>query len=57
MKFYDSDLASDNPIDFHSDHEPPKDKIKDKKLLKKTALRRFHKIIVRVSIIMLIYVS
>ena len=49
MKFYDSDLASDNPIDIHSDHEPPKDKIKDKKLLKKTELRRFHKIIMRVS--------
>ena len=50
MKFYDSDLASDNPVDFHSDHEPPKDKIKDKKLLKKTELRRFHKIIIRVQL-------
>ena len=53
MKFYDSDLASDNPINIHSDHEPPKDKIKDKKLLKKTPLRRFHKILVRVRIIII----
>lgn len=50
MKFYDSDLASDNPANFHSDHEPPKDKIKDKKLLKKDALKRAYKIIVRVCI-------
>lgn len=48
MKFYDSDLASDNPANFASDHEPPKDKIKDKKLLKKYELKRAYKIIVRV---------
>ena len=50
MKFYDSDLASDVAVNIHSDHEPPKDKIKDKKLLKKTELQRFHKIIMRVFI-------
>jgi len=53
MKFYDSDLASDHPMDFHSDHEPPKDKIKDKKLLKKTELRRFHKILMRVILFLI----
>ncbi|KAL4496561.1 hypothetical protein ABPG72_015922 [Tetrahymena utriculariae] len=43
LDFYDSDLQSDNPDDFHSDHEPPKDIVRERKLLKKTELLRIYK--------------
>ena len=49
-KFYDSDLQTDNPMDFESDNEPPKDIIREKKLLKKTELHRIHKEIWQVKI-------
>ncbi len=55
MKFYDSDLASDNPADFYSDHEPPKDKIHDKKQLRKEELRRIHKQIISVILLFHLY--
>lgn len=43
LDFYDSDLKSDNPDDFLSDHEPPKDIVRERKLLKKTDLFRIYK--------------
>ncbi len=37
LKFYDTDICSDNPPDENmlSDNEPPKDKVKDRKKLYK----------------------
>lgn len=49
MDFYDSDLKSDNPDDFLSDHEPPSDIVRERKLLKKTDLFRIYKEIWQVN--------
>ncbi|EGR27393.1 hypothetical protein IMG5_196630 [Ichthyophthirius multifiliis] len=43
LLYYDSDLQSDNPPNFDSDNEPPKDIIRESKLLIKTDLNRVYK--------------
>lgn len=50
LDFYDSDLHSDNPDDFLSDHEPPSDIVRERKLLKKIELFRIYREIWQVRV-------
>lgn len=50
LNFYDSDLNSENEeAKFESDHEPPKDRVHDKKSIYKSKELKIYKTIIQVN--------